>query len=443
MPPTSDDAVGANPPAHGGALGNEAKGEISSVGTPSSAGGLLSEFKQYYNHLFPVGLFTGWLRYGRNETFSNREISFTLPGDIYIRGKAFDSEEEFKADLVKSTPLKIDIGAVYNQSPKQKSLGTITNLIPMSKELVFDIDMTDYADVLGTIGGGDAMEECDRCWKVMATAVTILDAALREDFGFQHLLWVYSGRRGVHCWVADERARKMNNEQRSAVAEFLYVRFEDRENVGRKQSAITVPMHPSLMRAREKCTKSFREFCLEEAGILSTDQAIEHTLGYLPTPAARVGLKEKLRSMSTAGGVAKWERMEKELKKETSVLDHLVLRHLYPRLDVNVSKQINHLLKAPFSVHPKTGRVCVPFLASEAYSFQPQVHSPVLSALLSELNEKGSSKRRSGGALEQFRKAEKIFEKFVDSTNASMVVSNRAVKLDCIDKKAAAELMTH
>lgn len=54
-------------------------------------------------------------------------------------------------------------------------------------------------------------------------AIEVMDAALREDFGFRHIMWVYSGRRGVHAWVCDRVARGMSDQQRRAVVGYLDV----------------------------------------------------------------------------------------------------------------------------------------------------------------------------------------------------------------------------
>lgn len=49
----------------------------------------------------------------------------------------------------------------------------------------------------------------------------------------------------------------------------------------------------------------------------------------------------------------------------------MVFGYTYPRLDLEVSKKMNHLLKAPFCVHPKTGKVCVPITPAAAFEFDP------------------------------------------------------------------------
>lgn len=52
--------------------------------------------------------------------------------------------------------------------------------------------------------------------------------------------------------------------------------------------------------------------------------------------------------------------------------EEVMLQLTYPRLDINVSKQLNHLLKSPFCVHPKTGKICVPIDPRKVDDFSPE-----------------------------------------------------------------------
>lgn len=67
-------------------------------------------------------------------------------------------------------------------------------------------------------------------------------------------------------------------------------------------------------------------------------------------------------------------------------VEDAVLQYTYPRIDSEVTKHRNHLLKAPFCVHPATGRVCVPVDPRRIDEFDPE-GVPTVGQLLRELNE--------------------------------------------------------
>ncbi len=218
---------------------------------------------QYYSRLFPYTLLTTWLSYNpswytspsssstssstlstpktSNKLFTHREYSFTIepsPGDeIYIRYQSFKSPKDLQTAVMRRQPRKIDIGAIFSHPPKDHNTiqnnsnsGTGNNgnnrtFHPEQRELVFDIDLTDYDPVRQHGCGCSEAKICNICWKAMNMAIKVMDAGLREDFGFEHICWFYSGRRGVHCWVCDESARILSDAGRSAVANYFEVSY--------------------------------------------------------------------------------------------------------------------------------------------------------------------------------------------------------------------------
>lgn len=199
----------------------------------------------YYDNIFPYKNFFMWLGKGTSDYFERREFSFTLENDVYIRFQSYKSEEEFKKEVIRGIPFKIDIGAVYNTLPKyHKSIIGNENgsgFFPVAKELVFDIDMTDYDDVRTCCKDAKI---CDKCWAYMKVAFKILTSILKMDFGFKNILYVFSGRRGIHCWVSDERARVLTNEGRSCVANYIKIKTSNAKTG--ILATLKEPLHPMI-----------------------------------------------------------------------------------------------------------------------------------------------------------------------------------------------------
>ncbi|CAG8698462.1 15730_t:CDS:10 [Cetraspora pellucida] len=361
--------------------------------------------KFFYSRLFPFKTYVNWLNYGidSNNAFKARELSFTLSSDAYIRFQSFNGAEDLKAEIMKLCPTKIDIGAIYTAKPRDKKATRASAFKPIEKELIFDIDMTDYDEIRTCCSGASV---CHKCWKFMTVAIKIIDTALREDFGFKHLLWVYSGRRGVHCWVCDEFARKLSNEIRSAIVSYLAV-IKGGAQVNKKVHFNKI-LHPFLRRSLDIIDKYFEDIVLKDQDVLGSEENWSKVLNCIPDDEIIKKLTNKWNSSNFKSSVEKWKELVSELdnaanvsgKKFSKKTDQLqfckfeiMFQYTYPRIDEAVSKNINHLLKGPFCAHPKTGRICVPIQPEDCENFDP-FKVPTVSSIYHELNQYTEGERK-------------------------------------------------
>lgn len=222
------------------------------------------------------------------------------------------------------------------------------------------------------------------------------------------MMFIFSGRRGVHCWVADETARKLDNTGRAAVAEYISL------IVGTKKVMIpTLFTHPLYNDAYEVIMESeeIDSLVIEQKWL--EEENWEEILSFCRDEEWKNILRDRFSSVNSAK--TRWTYLKltfdpsyrlKNPDKTTespppimkNFLKEVVLQYTHPRLDVNVSTGTNHLLKSPFCIHPKTGKIAVPLDCGIISQFNPE-DVPTLTKIMEEMQ---TQKSKENSTTESF-----------------------------------------
>lgn len=148
-------------------------------------------------------------------------------------------------------------------------------------------------------------------------------------------------------------------------------------------------------RSLETLKDHFQDDVLEAQDPWATQERAEHLLTLIPDKALAEALRKKWEAAPGRDSASKWADIDSMAKKGASknldaralkeAKQDIVLEYTYPRLDIEVSKKLNHLLKSPFVVHPGTGRVCVPIDTKALEDFDP-TSVPTVHELLSDID---------------------------------------------------------
>jgi DNA primase small subunit len=292
--------------------------------------------QEYYSNYFDV---TPLINIIGLTTFRRREFGFDL-GDLFTRNLSFDTPRKLVDFMANKGVFQAYAGAVYSKSPSKQH--SIQKLQWELRELVFDIDLDEY-DLIRRCDCRGKKTFCEECWTLAQDAMIFIDATMREDFGFEDLVWVFSGRRGVHCWICDDSAKKLDQRQRSSIINYLTLIKE-----GDKTPQMeTLPKYAKSLKDRIFTLLS-RSF------FLNTTEAELIELGF-----------KKGDAKSILQGVRKKRQFNyKQLIPTYPSIDPLRLSKAivisrYPRIDRKVTMDTRRLLKIPNSIHGNTGNICV------------------------------------------------------------------------------------
>ncbi len=289
-------------------------------------------------------------------TFYRREFAFLLENNIFVRNLSFKTSSDLIDYILRNPVMRSYVGAVYETPPSKQN--SIQKIKWLSREFCFDLDLNDY-DLVRACGCQGKEEYCKICWSLVQESVSFLDKTLREDFGFNDIVWVFSGRRGFHAWVRDARAGTLTQEQRNSMVRYLsLIKDEARTQAVEKDLKNVLPLRNRVI---EMVAKAF------------FDKATDKELRAEPfkfTGRQIERLRYNLKDNSKPFHFTYDTILEKKHDRD-AVFTHII-KHRYPRIDRKVSIDLRRILKIPGGVQDTNGKICCLVDVKKVHKFFPE-----------------------------------------------------------------------
>lgn len=356
--------------------------------------------EKYYNLCFPYKLVSDFVSFCGQELFINRRFTFNYGDQTYANNYHFQDHSQFRIEMLARVPLQLMVGAVMSdrQSVFQPSP------VVRTRELIFDIDLTDYACVRNCCT--TEKKCCSLCWEYLRIVYRLVDTELRETYNFKHIMWAFSGRRGVHCYVFDNEAREMRN-----IVDDMMLTKRSIDGTYKLKDVINF-RSKFIVRSLTEFKKHLVPLCVVKQNLFATDHGIKMLIESSIHPETRNKLETLLTPLKGKGHSSseifkQYEKCLQQLGGQTlnQCRIFLMLRIFSPRFDGNVTSQNNHLLKCPFSLNSSTGNIITPFDVTE--NFDPIKDAVKITTVLREFNENKDTMKTS------LKKPLEVFENFL------------------------------
>lgn len=156
---------------------------------------LKKKFQEYYAKVY----------INNPPSIANREFGIgNLEKKIAFRHKSFKNYDELNNYLRIYTPFYISYSSAYYEFPENKEMNKKNWL---GADLIFDFDIENFI-------------EKENFEKVKEECLKLIDF-LRSDFGFKDIKVNFSGSKGFHIKVFDEKIRKLGNDERIEILDYI------------------------------------------------------------------------------------------------------------------------------------------------------------------------------------------------------------------------------